>query len=396
MKTIKITIVLILMMVVSVNINAQDKEVFKKSMKIEGRIMYDFNFLSDGDDYSYGGNEFRRLRIAAKGKIAKNIGYKAEFDFAGGKVNFRDVYLKFALPSKAGNVMLGSFTEPSSLNNMTSSKYITFFERSMMADTQNFKYNAGVMYDNQKLLDGRMGLQLAYTFNGDKGIAFTDKSIQNGANIIARVTGTVLNNKEDRQVIHLGINYEHRDDDIETYTYKFRTENHMGDKQTVKNIVGVFENTNDIGFETAATFGSLSVQGEYEAGSINTDDKNYTTRGYYGFVSYFLTGEHRPYKNSSFGRVKPKSEFCIKDRTWGAVELVARYSVMDMNGTFDVDNTSNEDYKIANITTGINWYLNKNTRIMYNFVYGDFNDLDTYGTDGEKLSGHLIRFQIDF
>jgi len=394
------------------SIKAQEKkdvtDAFKPSMKIEGRIMYDFNFLSAGDDYSFAGNEFRRLRMAAKGTVTKNIGYKVEFDFAGGKVNYRDVYLKFALPSNAGNVMLGSFTEPTSLNNMTSSKYITFFERAMLANTQPFKYNAGVMYDNQKLLGGNLGLQLAYTFNGNKSEGFKDKDVDGGGNFIARVTTALLKNKEKNQVVHLGVNYEHRDNDSDKYAYKLRTENHMGNKQKVS-ASGNFKNTSDIGFEAAATFGPLSVQSEYELSSIVTNVDTYKANAYYAFVSYFITGEHRPYKNSSFGRVKPKADFCLTDGTWGALELVARYSVMDLNDNIDLNGNDNKDYKIANITAGFNWYLNKHTRIMYNFTSGNHGDLQAetgkdalgnpiygqiYGDD--NLIGHLIRFQIDF
>ncbi len=367
----------------------KEKSVFKKTFKMEGRIMYDFNFLSASDSLSFSGNEFRRVRWATKGKIAKNVGFKVEFDFAGGAVNFRDVFLNFALPSSLGSIKVGSFTEPSSLNYMTSSKYITFFERSMMSNTQPFKYNAGFMYDNQKILDGKLGLQMSYTFNGNKALAFKDMSIGGGAIFVARVTTNLLNNKEKHQVVHLGVNYENRSNDSDDYYYKFRTENHMGDKHKVSGI-GNFENTSDIGFELASTFGSLSVQGEYEISSIITDIDTYKAAGYYAFASFFVTGEHRPYKASSFGRVKPKKEFCLKDRGFGALELVARYSVMDFSSYPGVD--SND--KIANITAGFNWHLNNYTRIMYNYTNGNFNDLETYGDF--NLTGHLIRFQVDF
>ncbi len=370
-------------------LNAQESKKttpFKSTLKIEGRIMYDFNFLSAGN-YNFSGNEFRRVRLAAKGKIAKNVSYKAEFDFAGGKVNFRDVYIKYNFKGNNGNLILGSFTEPSSLDNMTSSKYITFFERSMMSNTQPFKYNAGIMYDNQKLFDGKMGLQLAYTFNGDKAKAFKDTSVDGGANFIARVTTAVLKDKETNRVVHLGMNYEYRNNDSGSYKYKFRTENHMGDKTTV-DVGGVFKNTSDIGFELATTFNALSIQGEYEMGSITNDIDTYKSNGYYGFVSYFLTGEHRPYKNSSFGRVKPKKD--IDNGGFGAIELVARYSVIDFSSYPGV--TTNN--KIANLTLGFNWYLNSKMRIMYNYTNGDYNDIATYGTD--NLKGHLIRFQVDF
>ncbi len=375
-------------------------EAFKKTFKMEGRIMYDFNFLSadapeGGDAYSYAGNEFRRVRLAAKGKVAKNIGYKAEFDFAGGKLGFRDVYLKFALPSSLGAVKVGSFTEPSSLDNMTSSKYITFFERSMMSNTQPFKYNAGFMYDNQKLLGGKMGVQVSYTFAGDKGAAFIDKHINEGANFVGRITGVPFQNKEKNQVVHLGVNFENRVTDNSAYGYKYRIENHMGNKDGEISVEGM-KNAQDIGFEFAGTLGSLSLQAEYEMASIIGDDADntkVTSNGYYAFASFFLTGEHRPYKNSTFGRVKPKKNFCIKDGGFGAFELVARYSAMDYNNYPDIDSSKN--YSIANISAGFNWYLNANTRIMYNYTNGNFHDFENYG-EGNNLKGHLLRFQVDF
>lgn len=389
MKILK-SIIFIMILAFSFSANAQETktEPFKPTMKMEGRIMYDFNFLNAGDSLDYAGNEFRRVRWATKGKLAKHVAYKVEFDWAGGAVNFRDVYLKFTIPNKLGSVLVGSFTEPSSFNNMTSSKYITFFERSMMSNTQPFKYNSGFMYNNQKILNGKVGLQLAYTFNGDKKAAFIDKSISGGGNFIARVTGVVLNNKAKHQVLHLGVNYENRQNDSDSYSYKFRVENHMGDKYKVSGD-GVFENTSDIGFELASTFGPFSLQAEYELASIKTDLATYNSTGYYAFVSYFLTGEHRPYKNSTFGRVKPKKD-CMVDGGYGAIELVTRFSVMDFSNYPDITDNN----KITNITAGVNWYLNRNTRIMYNFTYGDFADLEVYGN--ENLVGHLIRFQVDF
>jgi len=363
--------------------------------------MFDFNFLSAGDDYNLSGNEFRRMRLSAKGKISKNVSYAADFDFAGSKIAYRNVYLKLTAPDKLGSLMIGSFPEPTGLDMMTSSKYITFVERAMMYATQGGKYGAGFRYDNYNLADGKVGLQLAYTFNGGSNTAFKDVDLDGGANFIGRITGKILENKDSNQLVHLGLNYELRNSNTDSYGIgAFRTENHMAggvakyEPGSFGDTSNKFLNTNDIGFEAAVTFGSLSIQGEYELASIKTEDDTYKSSGYYGYVSYFLTGESRPHKNGAFGRVKPKSDFCLKDGNWGAVELVARYSVVDFNG-YDVDDLSDDDIKIANITAGFNWYLNNNTRIMYNYISGDYNDIDPFG-DKEKLAGHLLRFQIDF
>jgi len=383
---------LLFVVIVSQTINAQETPAksFQKTFKMEGRIMFDFNFLSAGDSLDFAGNEFRRVRWATKGKLAENLAYKVEFDFSGGAVNFRDVYLNYLLPTNAGSIILGSFTEPTSLNNMTSSKYITFFERAMMSNTQPYKYNAGIMYNNQKLWNENLGIQLAYTFNGKNKKAFKDEALRGGSNFIARVTTALVRNDKRHQVLHVGVNYENRQNDSEEYKYRFRVENHMGDKHEVSG-VGVFKNTSDIGFELGGTYGALSLQAEYEMSSILTDIDTYNAAGYYAFVSYFLTGEHRPYKNSSFGRVKPKNNFCLKNRKFGALELATRYSVMDFSNYPNVNTTN----KIANITAGFNWYLNKYARVMYNYTYADFNDMNQlYGDNA--LKGHLLRFQLDF
>lgn len=367
---------------------------FNKTFKMEGRIMYDFTFLSAGD-YEFSGTKFRRLRLTAKGKVSKNINYIADFDFTGGKIAYRNVNIKLTLPNKLGNLTMGSFEVPTGLDMLTSSKYITFIERAYVTNTQYGKHNAGFQYMNQHLLDGRMGLQLAYTFNGVGSKAFQDTNLEGGANIIGRLVGKVYENKDKRQVLHLGVNYENRNNETEDFGYKpFKIENNMGDAFAISS-TGKLKNTSDLGFEAAATFGSLSFQGEYENGAIITDVDTYKTSSYYGYVSFFVTGEHRPYSNGVFTRVSPKSEF-LKDGGIGAIELVARYSVMDLNGNMDVDGTDDNNYIVENITLGFNWHWNKYTRLMYNFTYGDLNDLAPESYNEEKLLGNLVRFQVDF
>ena len=392
------------------SINAQDskKEPFKRTIKMEGRIMYDFNFLSTRDEYIHDESKFRRLRLAAKGKLSEAVSYSLDFDFTAGKIAYRNVHIRYTMPKNYGNFTFGSFDEPTGLDMLTSSKYITFIERAMMTGTQFGKYSTGFRYANQKLLDGRMGVQLAYTFSGKDAVAYQDKALEGGANFIGRVTGKVFENKEKRQLIHLGLNYEYRNDVIENFTYKsFKTENSTGNR-TIISSEGNLKNTSDVGFELATTFGSLSLQSEYEMASIVTDVDTYKTTGYYAYVSYFITGEQRTYKKSIFSRVKPKTNF-LDNGGLGAIELVARYSVMDLNNNLDVNNIDDNNYKVANVTLGFNWHLNSHTRFMYNFTSGNHNDMqtkigeDSFGNDiygqiygGDNLIGHLFRFQVDF
>jgi phosphate-selective porin OprO/OprP len=381
-------VVLALMVIFGLSVNAQDKNEiknvqFKPTIKFNGRVQYDYEFISEYDDDTddkewINGNEFRRVYLSAKGKVGKKLDYKAEFEFAGGKIGYRDVYIQYNA-GKYGKIALGSKAEATGLNMATSSKYITFMERSMLTSFQNFRWQSGIHYSNFGLLDGKLGLQMSLTNNGDHHQGFKDANLEEGMNFVARLTTAVVNDKENHKVVHLGVNYDKRPGK----NVKFRPENHMGGKVDLG--FGTSEGRSDLGFELGTTFGSLSFQGEYKMHSNELPAETYKVNTYYVFASYFLTGEHRPYKNGAFGRVKPKND--VDNGGLGALEIAARYSSVD-NSDF---NTSGYFDKVNNITIGLNWYLNSHARLMYNTVLSDFN-----GANGEKQIAHMFRVAVDF
>ncbi len=390
MKPIKVLTALAIAALTSFNATAQDTNNneskiinFKPTVKINGRIQYDYEFLKrDNEQGGLNENEFRRVHFSATGNVAKNIKYKIETDFSHGQLGFRDVYLKYTT-KKSGNFVIGSYTEPTSLNIATSSKYITFNERAMLISLQNFRWGSGLHYENFGLFNGKASFQMALTNNGFNDEGFADSSLENGMNFIVRTTANLLNNKEKNQVVHLGLNYDNRP----YKDLKFRPENHLGSKYHY-----IFPNgdkRNDLGLELATTLGSLSIQGEYKTQNItNTTNSNYKMTSYYAFASYFITGEHRPYKNASFGRVKPKKD--IDNGGFGAIEVAARYS--NMNASQNVlDANLGIPRDVNNISLGVNWYLNSHARLMYNYVITD----DANVALG-NLNQHLIRVQLDF
>ena len=385
----KKVVIVVFAMIFGLSMNAQDKKEkikFKPTVKINGRVQFDYEFLKRADaEDGFNGNEFRRVHLSAAGKVAKNVKYKIETSFAHGDIGFRDVFLKYTA-GKAGNFAIGSVAEPTGLDMATSSKYIPFFERAMLTSMQNFRWGTGLHYENFGLFDGKASFQLAYTNNGSHSGGFKDTNLENGMNFVARVTGNFLNNKEKHQVIHVGLNYDSR-----PYSdLKFRAENHMAGDQAFGKYHYTFggDKRTDLGFELATTFGPLSVQGEYKQQSFNDENKDYGMTSYYAFASYFITGEHRPYKHASFGRVKPKND--IDNGGFGAIEVLARYSSMSASDDVVVLNPTNPK-DINNISLGLNWYLNAHMRVMYNYVMTD---------DGNEVLGnlgqHLFRVQIDF
>ena len=120
-------------------------------------------------------------------------------------------------------------------------------------------------------------------------------------------------------------------------------------------------------------------------------------------MSYFLTGENRPYnrKMGVFDRVKPYENF-FRVRTCdgnaatgrGAWEVAYRFSYIDM-----LDGLTMKGAGMAtDHTFGLNWYLNPFTRVMFNYVHS----IDTYNiaantrVTGGNLDIFEMRFAMDF
>jgi len=357
-------------------------------LKFGGRIMYDFGTFGQDDDLDrafgeYGnGVEFRRIRFFNSGTVYSNLSYKLQVDFAGGKVSLKDVFLE--LQDIGGvNVRLGHFKEPFRLEVLTSSKYITFMERSMMT-ALNPERNTGLMVHDQSE-DGRLNWQVALLRNGDG--AGDDTNAGSGIVFGGRLAGVLpLKPESDDQMLHLGASFSFRNPDGDVIEYESRPETHLGPKYLNTGEITDVDNSNLIGLELALVNGPWSFQTEYARSKVNLDGTGeYSFPSYYAQVSYFLTGEVRNYKYKDayegFDRVKPNQNFGGGGA--GAWELALRYSSADWN---DGNITGG---KLSNITLGVNWYLNPVSRLMANYILAD---LDEVG----KANIFQMRMQIDF
>ncbi|MEY4768635.1 MAG: hypothetical protein RL637_1274, partial [Pseudomonadota bacterium] len=87
-------------------------------------------------------------------------------------------------------------------------------------------------------------------------------------------------------------------------------------------------------------------------------------QGYYGYVSYFLSDDHRNYKakTGAWDRVKPSRNFDMKGG-WGAWEVAAGYDYLDLTDGI-VNGGRAETAKFA-----LNWYPNSHVRLMANYVH---------------------------
>jgi phosphate-selective porin OprO and OprP len=120
--------------------------------------------------------------------------------------------------------------------------------------------------------------------------------------------------------------------------------------------------------EAAAQYGSFYAQGEYFDDRIDRSPglPGLNFNGGYAEASYVFTGEQRRYNPvaGSYSGIKPNNPFDWGTGGWGAWEIAARYTQMQLN---DLDVLGGE---MKNITVGLNWYVNTNVRFMFNWIHG--------------------------
>ena len=377
----------------------------KFKLKIGGRVQNDWTIYGTDEelrrefDRIGDGTEFRRARLFMEGSVYGNIKYKFQYDFASSDP-FKDAYIQVKKLPMVGNFTIGHFKEPFSLEELTSSKYITFMERSLPNAFSQGR-NLGVRF-NRSFMDKRATAAFGFFRDGNPADApFGPDGIYNAT---TRFTFLPWYQEKGRQLLHAGFSYSHafhnltREDGevVKSDRFRQRPEAHLGPR-LVETPKFAAEEIDYINPEVALVYGPASLQFEWMSALVNResgDDLHYN--GFYGFASYFLTGEHRPYKTSSgaFDRVKPKNDFDGKGG-WGALEFAARYSVIDLN---DGDVNGGE---MQNVTVGFNWYLNSNVRLMFNYVRAMLDEDDCYykGSMGSHCGDADIiqgRFQVDF
>lgn len=368
-------------------------------ISFNGRIMNDWAFMSaDDGPKSLGaaatppnpfvdGTEFRRAWIESSGTLYDKVTFKASYEMASSSPGFRDVWIGINDVLGSTDFRVGGQKEPFSLEEITSSKYITFMERSV-ANSMVPGYQSGAM-----LHDHYAGSKVSYgigVFRQTNGAAASSQQKDGAYNVTGRVTWAPMHNEDATEVLHVGAGASMRKPESGAGRVRTRPEAHMAPYVIDSGSV-MTDEVMQYGGEVAWVGGPLSVQAEYImqtiAGLAGAPDVD--TTGYYAFVSWFLTGEHRPYQASdgSFGRVKPKGNYGQGGS--GAWELALRYSSLDVDAPAIA--TAGE---VSDITAGVNWYLNPNTRVMFNYILGDL-DSNTDSFDGD-MNIFMMRFQVDF
>jgi phosphate-selective porin OprO/OprP len=343
------------------------------------------------------GTSFRRARIGWEGKWLLTD-YRIEMDFAlAGRPSFLDNWLRFNEVPVFKHVMIGHFFEPIFLERVTPNRFLTFLERTSIDSAFVPARNLGIMaYDAP--FEKRMTWAIG-AFRADSDF-FGDDTGDNGEwATTGRLTGLLYRNEEEdpTRYMHVGSGYSFRDTNNDQIRFRAQPEVREGAAfPNVPNFVdtGVIpaHSYQLINFEAAIVHGPFSIQSEYMYVPVDEINGGYLWfQGYYSQLSYFLTGEHRPYRSDRgfFDRVTPKKDFCWASgkRGAGAWEVATRISHLDLN------NQQVLGGELTDLTIGLNWYVTKYLRFQCNYIRA-FLESPTNGASGADIVA--LRANYDF
>lgn len=346
-------------------------------LKFGGRIQADYQF-ADVDE-SLGneedGFEFRRARLFFSGTVYGKVEFKAQYDFAGGDADFKDVWI--ALKQDWGKIKFGHFKEYFSMEELTSSKYLSFLERSLPVGAFSPSRNSGVGFEGKSGDKFNWGVGYFYDAN-DFGVSVNEDQ----TNVTGRIAFRPLYEDDGERMFHIGIGANLRDF-ASTARFRTRPETHFTGRYVDTGNFAA-SGADIFNFELATVQGPFWAAAEYFTADVDaagSGDPSFD--GFYAQAGYFFTGESRAFKTSSgvFDRLKPANNW--GDSGGGAWELAFRYSTIDL--TDGAISGGEED----NISIGLNWYPNPVTRLMINYVNAD---VDGVG-EGDFI---LVRWQVDF
>jgi phosphate-selective porin OprO/OprP len=341
----------------------------EKTVKVIGRFQTDFVFVTGGEDSEAAlgetfmdGSEVRRARLGVEGAFTDEVKYKFEMDFAGGTAAPTDMFLQLAGP--VGNWRVGHFKEPFSLEEQTSSRFITFLERNAVNEAFAPARNAGLSLSD---FDNSMTWAAGIFRDVDK----TGKSVSEAWSATGRFVYRPWYEEEGRRLLHLAVAASLRSPDGEV-GFDASPEVHLGLPDFFGADVADADRITLLGIEAAFQEGPFHGQFEWQSADVSgpTGSPEPSFDGLSVQAGWFLTGESRGYKAEAgaWDRVKTETN-AFAEGGLGAWEVAARFSTLDLT-----EGGAADDLNVISIA--LNWYLNDYTRVMLDVIRPELDAAD--------------------
>jgi phosphate-selective porin OprO and OprP len=372
------------------------------------------------------GADFRRARLSAKGSVTPTVAYFMQMDFAFfGHPTFTDVWVEQKELPGIGNLRIGQWKQPFSLEVVSSFRYTTFMERAVIFQPFTpFRHLGAGIYDHSQDLSWTWAASGFRTGQDQFGGSV---STSGGWGTAERITHLFYwdDSTKGRYYLHGGLGHFFSNPPHNTFNFRTIPELYLGEVGNdpwvgtsgqptpgPNNGTPFFVQTgplqlnhyNVIGTELLWVNGPLSVQSEAMVNYVDrTNGDTAALPGFYAQVGYFMTGEHRPYDRAAgaIDRVTPFTNFFAVNSSHGycsgpgAWEIAARISHIDLNDDTVRGGT------LTNLTAGVNWYWNPYTKMVFNYIHA-WNDSTLVNPATAQEFGpnetdmYAVRVQVDF
>jgi phosphate-selective porin OprO/OprP len=223
-----------------------------------------------------------------------------------------------------------------------------------------------------------IGLKLGHTALGDRATwsigVYNDWFAQDldldesGTQVVARVTGLPFESEDRSRYLHLGGAWRRNGADQDAIRYRGRPESNVTDYYVDTGLVPASEAQQFL-LELLYNHGPVSLTGEYTEAHVDAlDSSDPVFRGYYFVGSWVMSGEHRPYD-----RKVGYARRILPTKRWGALELFARYGLVDLT-----DKQVAGGY-MTKFFTGVNWWVNRRIRLTAGYGRASLDKLGVTG-----------------
>ena len=330
------------------------------TIKFGGLFQWDAAWdAGDGGPHLADHHHFRFVRPNITGKLTKDIDFRFEADFVKQQVRLTDDWVRLSNIPFIKTVRVGHMKEPICMDQFTSSAYITFPEMPVstaLTPARSFGILAGGPYCDDRMTAFAGVFRNTANWGsrstaGGEALAFT-----------ARVTALPEYEEKGRHLIHVGGAVSFRDPS-KPFSFSARPECNLADKLTdTKNLTA--DNFQLLDAELATVQGPFYATAEFMAANVDrTKGSDLWLDGFYVEAGWFLTGESRPYdrKSGTWGQLKPLHS--VTDGGFGAWEISARYSNVDLTGA----TLPSSARKLSEAIVGVTWYMTRNFKLTVDY-----------------------------
>ena len=251
--------------------------------------------------------------------------YDSENDPA---VTILDALVSIPVWGEYGYLRIGKMKEPDSMTRMMGLVFEQVMERPMHVDAFTPTRNIGITLSDvllQRRMTWRAGIFNDWLDRGRPDIA------DNNTQFIGRVTGIPYENIARQELLHLGLSYRYTDVKEPYLRYQVGPEFSYCPPWLDTGEIPA-DRSDMVNLEFSWLRGPWWFDAEYTR--QNVDSSRYGTLsfdGWHASLNWFLTGEYRGYDyiRGIVKRVRPDRP--VTEGGWGALELSARYSRLDLN-----------------------------------------------------------------